>query len=77
MVAPDVPLPAHGFFPAFMAIILYVAVVAVVSSAAGYGLRATGLSVAPGLVALVVGALLLKPFLPLFRRLIPDTPEVE
>ena len=77
MFVPDVPEPTHGFFPAFVAVVLYVAVVVAVSFAVGYGLRAAGLSVAPGLVALAVGALLLKPFLPLFKRLVPEPPEVE
>lgn len=74
MVSPDVPHPMHGFELAAVAFFLYF----VVSAGLTYGLVRFGFPTELAAFAfLAIAALLLKPFLPVFRRLVPDRPDVE
>ena len=63
------PSPTHGYFPAVAAFWAYVAL----AGTAGLAAWAFGVPVAGALLAFLLAALaLLKPFLPVFRRLLPD-----
>ena len=74
MVTPEVPHPNHGFELAAVAFFLYV----VVTAGLTYGLVQFGFPIELAAFAfLAIAALLLKPFLPVFRRLVPDGPDVE
>jgi hypothetical protein len=77
MVVPNLPEPVHGFFPAFLAGLLYVGVVVAVSYAVVSGFAALGLRVAPGFVTVVLGVVFVKPFVPVFGRFVPDPPGTE
>ncbi|MFC7165268.1 hypothetical protein [Halospeciosus flavus] len=68
------PSPTHGFFLVTVAFWVYIAL----AGAIALGARWLGVSVGGTLFVFVLGALvLLKPFLPLFRRLLPTRPGEE
>ena len=70
----ETPSPTHGFLPVILAFNCYLLAVLV----ALYGLWQLGVPDIGLLVALpVVGGVLLKAFVPLFRRLTPDAVETE
>lgn len=74
MVSPDVPNPMHGFELAAIAFFIYFAVAGGIT----YGLVTFGfLADLAGFAFLAIAVLLLKPFLPVFRRLSPDRPDAE
>ena len=63
------PSPTHGYFPVVVAFWAYVALAgAVAFTAWTLGASAAGAF----LVSLFAALALLKPFVPLFRRLLPD-----
>lgn len=66
------PSPTHGYFPVVVAFWAYVAL----AGTAAFAARTLGASALGTVLVFLLAALaLLKPFLPLFRQLLPRVPD--